>query len=454
MPVMIMLMSASCGTHQPRPLLSGKINVTEPTELTFRYDINGDLYTDIVMTDSTGVFSYNPQLQVDATEISIYTGNHVYGAYIENGKNTIMEIEDDNVVFSGDNVDRSDYVNVYEQEFSYWKFKNKPGETFSNEEYNNKVETSYQSVISKLNAVNDEEARGRYQKIADARKKYFDIEGAMLNLGELNEEQQAAGMAKLDSLVASIDPNTDEARLSGLINYWFTYARLGGSPKPLSSLDFTIGMYEAIDSALTNDNNKKGFYSSLGAMFFRRDLTDSIADAFMEKAKPFIANAPQVQKEFEEYMIELSNNVNDGDALPNNPVLIAPDGSKTTLADELQGKVVYVDFWATWCGPCCNEIPFMEKVYEQFKDNDNIKLISISIDDDRDAWLAKLDADKPGWPQFVMDKTTGDAFSKAMKINSIPRFLIIGQDGNFISTKAVRPSNDKIVEILNQAIEK
>lgn len=146
--------------------------------------------------------------------------------------------------------------------------------------------------------------------------------------------------------------------------------------------------------------------------------------------------------------------VSNGDVVPTDPVIISPDGSKCHLSDLLGESVVYIDIWATWCGPCCREIPYMEKVVEQFKGNEGITFISISRDDSRQAWLKKLDRDKSEWPQYIFDKSSGDEFMNAMGITGIPRFLLIGKDRKFISVDAERPSNEKIAEILNAAIGK
>ena len=68
--------------------------------------------------------------------------------------------------------------------------------------------------------------------------------------------------------------------------------------------------------------------------------------------------------------------------------------------------------------------------------------------------LRNFDRDKPEWPQYIFDKSSGDEFMNAMGIMGIPRFLLIGKDRKFISVDAERPSNEKIAEILNAAIGK
>ncbi|WP_116790375.1 TlpA family protein disulfide reductase [Flavobacterium psychrotrophum] len=114
----------------------------------------------------------------------------------------------------------------------------------------------------------------------------------------------------------------------------------------------------------------------------------------------------------------------------------------TTKLESLKGKYVYIDVWATWCGPCRQEIPFLQKVEERYHGK-NIEFVSISID------VAK---DHEKWKKFVTDKSLGgiqlfadadwkSAFTQAYGINSIPRFLLIDPQGNVVDADAKRPSD-------------
>ena len=133
------------------------------------------------------------------------------------------------------------------------------------------------------------------------------------------------------------------------------------------------------------------------------------------------------------------------------------DGSKTSLKD-LTGKYVYVDVWATWCGPCKAEIPFLKKVEEQYHDK-NIQFVSISIDDDR-SHGGSWDKAKADWKAMVKDKELGgmqlfapngwqSEFVEAYKIQCIPRFLLIGPDGTIVNPDAPRPSSIKLIELFD-----
>ncbi len=118
-----------------------------------------------------------------------------------------------------------------------------------------------------------------------------------------------------------------------------------------------------------------------------------------------------------------------------------------------QGKIVYIDFWATWCGPCCAEIPYVEKLVEKYKNNPDIEFISISLDEDLAKWHKKLDKDNPSWPQYVIPDNFNSAFAKEYNITGIPRFMMFDKEGKIININAPRPSNEQIDVFLQKYLK-
>ncbi|MBO7069416.1 MAG: TlpA family protein disulfide reductase [Bacteroidaceae bacterium] len=127
------------------------------------------------------------------------------------------------------------------------------------------------------------------------------------------------------------------------------------------------------------------------------------------------------------------------------------DGTTLQLSS-LFGKTLYLDFWATWCPPCCAEIPHLKKLSEKLADNKDIRIISISVDQDREAWVKKINADKPAWEQYRISAEKAEAFFGAIKLETIPRFIIVGTDGSIINADAPRPSDENCAATIQKAI--
>lgn len=137
-------------------------------------------------------------------------------------------------------------------------------------------------------------------------------------------------------------------------------------------------------------------------------------------------------------------------------------GGTTSLSD-LKGKYVYVDIWATWCGPCKREIPSLKEVEKKYHGK-NIEFVSISVDNGRGYKAATREESeklaKEGWNKMVKEKELGGIqlysdkawqsdFVKNYKINGIPRFILIDPAGNIVSPDAPRPSSDKLIELFD-----
>lgn len=116
------------------------------------------------------------------------------------------------------------------------------------------------------------------------------------------------------------------------------------------------------------------------------------------------------------------------------------DGKKVSLED-LRGKIIYADIWATWCRPCLMQIPALKEVEERYKDNSNIQFVSISIDNEAqyDRWQSMVKEKQMGGLHLFAGRD--QKFQHDYQINSIPRFLLIGKEGELINDNAPRPLN-------------
>ena len=128
-------------------------------------------------------------------------------------------------------------------------------------------------------------------------------------------------------------------------------------------------------------------------------------------------------------------------------------GGKTSL-ESLKGKYVYIDIWATWCGPCRAEIPFLKEMEKGFHGK-NITFVSISTDaeKDHDKWKTFVKDKELSGIQLYADKGPLSDFIKAFGVNSIPRFILIDPTGKVIDADAARPSDPKLKTQLESLVK-
>ena len=108
------------------------------------------------------------------------------------------------------------------------------------------------------------------------------------------------------------------------------------------------------------------------------------------------------------------------------------DGSPLKLTD-LRGKVVLLDFWASWCGPCRQENPNVVRLYEKYKDA-GFTVMSVSLDNNKDKWLQAIEKDKLAWPNHVSDlKGWQNEVAKLYKVSGIPFTVLIDKEGKIIN---------------------
>ena len=120
------------------------------------------------------------------------------------------------------------------------------------------------------------------------------------------------------------------------------------------------------------------------------------------------------------------------------------NGKVYTLAD-FRGKYVYIDIWATWCGPCKQEIPYMKALEKEFEDAE-IVFLGLSIDRDKSAWQEMVRSGELSGVQLYLGPQS--KFQEAYRIEGIPRFILLDKEGKILSNDMSRPSDDITIESL------
>ena len=127
--------------------------------------------------------------------------------------------------------------------------------------------------------------------------------------------------------------------------------------------------------------------------------------------------------------------------------LPSPDGKEIALSS-LKGKLVLIDFWASWCGPCRKEMPNVVKIYSKFK-NKGFEIYGVSLDQDKEKWMEAITKDGINWPQVSDLKYWDNLAARIYNVQGIPYTVLIDKDGKIIA-KNLRGQEleKKIAEVL------
>ena len=239
----------------------------------------------------------------------------------------------------------------------------------------------------------------------------------------------------------------DGARL--LVNAFMLRSMVSGIPatgnKRLSPVEAMLKE----DVAMIGNDTIKG---EIALMFSGMSKTKVGLEQYKQEYGGFLVTDSQ-KKRWQR--IEDNFKENAGKKAPINFTFPDAGGNNVSLSD-FRGKLVYIDIWATWCGPCKKEMPAMKALEAEYKDNQNIVFMGVSIDASKNIqkWKDFLVSEQlPGVQLFAGDMA-GPTLSKPYNIKGIPRFMLVDKDGSLIYVDAPRPSSSEIRAVLNDALKK
>ena len=323
----------------------------------------------------------------------------------------------------------------------YFSRKGDNAETLRN--YAEKLRTldAYHQNLTKL-------AEGIKDKsIADELKKSIECEWIRYRLALMRVKDRKEGISRLkdsefQNILERIDLNDPVYDSYGLVDEYIkgkVEADMYANP-----IEFGNGFVKETCARIKNPKMRRKLLTTIATYMTMMVSGDDI-DRFWI---PFKQNAdPDIVKAFEPKILSMKK-TKKGTPAPDSEFTDAQ--GKVHKFSDYRGKLLYVDLWATWCGPCKKEIPHLAKLVERFKGNPKVAFISISTDTNRAAWLSMITKDKPQWPQYIVLKEQVKKINEAWGINAIPRFIMINPDGTINSAEATRPSDPKTAQLIEQ----
>lgn len=246
-------------------------------------------------------------------------------------------------------------------------------------------------------------------------------------------------------------------------------------PKPYNKDALLEKVYQRMkmDTIKTADQYYKMIYPMIDMTVFNREYAErlkadvmlSLMDMMMtDDPKPYLDNylnncgadslRKKVLSRYDEYL-KTNSHLFKGQPAPD--FTFTDKKGKLIRLSDLKGKLLFIDVWGTWCAPCIEEIPFIAKLQEKYRNNPNVMIMSIACDKEsaRPKWLAFLKKHKEmNWAQYQVTTEGNKILDDVYHVMGIPRFMIIDKDGIIIDADAPRPSFDTFNAFFDNIVNK
>jgi thiol-disulfide isomerase/thioredoxin len=207
-------------------------------------------------------------------------------------------------------------------------------------------------------------------------------------------------------------------------------------------------VYSNIGKSTKNDT-LRGFLALNKISLFKAYNKEYLG--YIKRFRKDIALSDYVTKKVEEYESKIMSS---GAGSPGLDFTYKDVNGKEVSFSDFKGKIVYIDVWATWCSPCKQEIPYLQRLEKEFHGKD-IQFISISVDKpkNKDKWEKFVKKEHLGGIQLFADNAFDSDIAKYYKIHAIPRFLLFDKEGKIINADAPRPSDPALAKQLKDLLK-
>ena len=445
--VFIAILFLSC-KNQKAPgfaVISGKILNSNSDKITLDNLYDYDDFRDISLTKSE---EFRDTITLDWNHgYSIYENNNEVFLYLSKGDNLTIEYDskkmDSTLVISGIGSEINHYI------FEKGKLRGDPIELFKKDEVEfkqsiaslkeemlkllaSKTNLEYEFIVREKNNI-------KYEYLNYIRR-YLTYHGYYTDNRTFKPSEGFA-----DELKTIEHDNENDFKFSPsyrtLIDYYFK-EEVSKNADTLVDPDIRLlNLYATIKSDLIknkllfDDAQTRILYTNNLDEYYKKFIQVSTNESYNEKITKSYNALKLVGKGYSSpKFIDYENNA----------------GGTSTL-DDFKGKYLYIDVWATWCGPCRAEISSLKQVEKQYQGR-NIEFISISIDDQKDhaKWKRMIIDEKLGGIQLFADNSWESKFIKDYMIQGIPGFILIDPSGNIVNSNAPRPSNKDLIALFDE----
>lgn len=313
------------------------------------------------------------------------------------------------------------------------------------EEFLAKTQAKENDAVKLLKA-NGLKSAGNFEKMEEAKIKY--AYGATLLMHSVGHKMMTGNMAyePSASYYEVIDSYlVDDAMLADLDEY------LGFAVEAAHLLDEpnrnvtalypkTVAQMRFVADRFNDETLRSALLHYLAAPYVDRFGTDNIQD---------LENIYRTYVKDEALLADFAakqDKWNTAAAGKPSPALSAADiDGKVWTLDDFKGKYVYIDMWATWCGPCKREMPYLKALEEKFADA-QIVFLGLSVDKDKDKWEEMVKTGNMTGVQLYLGSQS--AFQKAYNVEGIPHFILLDKNGVIINNNMSRPSADETAAAL------
>lgn len=434
--------------------LSGEVKGYKGGVIECMLPSENNMQMDSVSVNEDGTFTYTRDFpEGQEVWLAAEDAKGFVRLYLKNGdqQHVVMSASADSiiggcdVVFSGDSK-ASEFLRDYDKEFgNFGKWSIDKADNYANFK---DFQTELKGVVTRLETQLD---RTGDKNFISKQKKNVEKQRTSLPFRFALGKKIASVSANTDKdfvdFAEKIDYNNMESAKNNLVNMYISWYQ-SCHPDPQMGQG---AQYFSVLKQRVSDQNVIDFVADVYISRYMQDGADADLESTFEAYKQTTSNQEKVKELMPKY--ESLKKL-----LPGN---IAPDfdledtaGKAVRFSEVIgKGKVVYLDIWATWCGPCCAEIPYMEKLAEHYKGNSKIEIMSISLDENLNTWKKKLEADRPIWKQFVTPDGLKSGLCKEYQISGIPRFMLFDRDGKIIDLNAPRPSDREIISYLDKQLK-